>query len=191
MPKSHTLHFTADVQEAIASLILQYHVQVNWDESVFELIKKRNPKIVIFELAKKIVNKEGNFKDIPHALKKELGMNQKDAESLADDIKNKIAVLAEMEELQEQVATEKTDAEQEKKEAFAKAKEELMKKIMVKSAPEPIPAPKPQNIGVVKPTITNVEENAKSVQHTQEREVQTPAPEPKPKQSDTYRESIE
>lgn len=128
---------------------------------------------------------------------KESALKQKEeaaqAEKEAKELKEKTAKTA-----SEKTAEQQT--EEEKKEAFRKAKEELMKKIGAKKTTEPAPTAPTSNSGAVKPTTTNVEENAKKI--TQERKPmvsgkeevvkpQAPPPPAPPKNSDGYRESVE
>lgn len=195
--KKYSLIFSPPVQKAISEIAAKHQVSLKKRVEVFDGVTTKDIEVFIFRVAKRILSKEGSFKDICEKLKKDLGMQEKDAESLAHDIKNNVVVLAQMEQPEEEEEIEElaeaapqVDDEEDKKELFRKAKEELMRKI---NARKSVPAPEEKVVEPYKkgPNITDVEDNAKNMQHSQEREVQAPAEKPQPKAVDPYKESVE
>lgn len=197
MINDYKLKFSEEVQKKILELVTKYSLTLNKED--FWNFTKKDPEIVIFKMAKKIINKEGSFKDISNNLKKDLNMHQKNSEDLANDIKNHVAVLAEMEKLEEKTIDQQENLEQEKKEAFARAKEELMQKIGAnRAAQETITKKQETNTPAMSykknPDIVDVEENAKTIEHIQQKTEGTSTAPAKPAQTvplDQYKEPIE
>lgn len=82
----------------------------------------------------------------------------------------------------------KETGEQQKQEAFARAKEELLRKLRLEHGiEEPASA---IGSGVARPEVTDVEDNAKLIEHQQEKDVALPAEKAEEK-VDPYKESVE
>ena len=88
------IYFPKEAQEAILNLADQY--QINLKDEDFYDFSKEGPEVLIFNLAKRITNRAGKFKDISQILQKELNMSPENAAKLALDIKDKIVPLAEI-----------------------------------------------------------------------------------------------
>lgn len=207
MPENnYTLIFSLLVQEAISQIVAKHQLSLNERVEVFDGVTTKDIEVFIFRVARKILNREGSFKDICEKLRANLKINQKDAENLAHDIKNNVVTLTEMEKPEEEIEEqneeneelERETDEQEKKEAFAKAKEELMRKIGAKRTEETITKKQETNTpGAVKPVIVDVEENAKKIEQERKpmassnKEPMTPQAPTQEKKADPYKEPIE
>lgn len=86
----HGLYFTDEVQQAISDLTTQYGLERDLSLDIFKLMKIKDPDLILFNFAKRIMEKRGRFVEIANALQKEFGMNFPQALKLAHDIKDKI-----------------------------------------------------------------------------------------------------
>jgi len=176
---NYKLYFDDATKGAIFELVKKYHLEIDWSIGFFELIKQKTPKIVIFKLAEKMVNKEGTFDDVINALKHDLKMKREDAEELAHDIKNTIVPLVDI--VEEEPVEEKLEPS-----AFAKdLKERNDERKATMEEPKPTP-------GVKKADIQNVEKNAEQLEKART-VIQQPQSQPEPyyKEADPYKETIE
>ncbi len=192
----YELKYSEEIQNAILELMQRYNLALNPSLSLTERLKKENPKVMIFRLAKKILNKEGKFQDIIEVLKKDLKMHQKDAEKLAHDIKNRIVPLTDIIEVNDEIKKQQEEADQRKDEyQKEKFKEELLEKIKA-SAPKQEEPPKPadtKTAGPKKIEISDVDKNAEELKKMRE-EIEKKKEEEKIKQNtskDRYREPID
>ena len=171
MENTYVLYFPGKVQEAISELVQKYQISFDLIDDFWDF-SKEDPELAIFNVAQRILKKEGSFKDVIEVLKKELKMNQKEADALAHDIKNPIVVLAEV--------IEQPEVENEQPSAFAKAVQERTEANAAKSNTPPRADEK-------KIETQNVEENAEKLKKARtviEPQTQTRGP-------DDYRETIE
>ncbi len=191
----YEINFPGKVQQAITELAEKYHLTLS--EEDFWDFKKPDPEIVIFKAAKKIMAMEKGvtIKDISKSLETDLKMHPKEANELANDIKKSIHLWVEIIEPEEKVKEVESDqeqiADQEKQEAFARAKEELLRKLRIEhgmSEPEPEEVP---NTNVKAVPIADVEDNAKAIQHEQEKDEVVPVENVEEKVVDPYKEQVE
>ncbi len=96
MGNKYQLNFSDDTQQAISKLVDKYSLRFDPNADLLERLEKEDPELVIFKLAKKILNREGSFGDISEMLKKDLRIPQEKADELAQDIKNKIVPLTDI-----------------------------------------------------------------------------------------------
>lgn len=194
----YELYFSDEVQNKISQLTTTHGLERDLTLDIFELMKTKDPEIVIFNAAKKIVamEKGKNLKDISDMLKHELKIHQATADKLAHDIKNTIVPLVDITPAIEEAAPP------EEKEEFEKAKEELFKKIRANQGiPEPVENPPMPYVKKI--PITSVEENAENMdemgQNTITRQKESilakgaveKKEEPQNKVADNYREPVE
>ncbi len=160
------LRFSEKIQEAIAKLVVQYSLKIDLNLDLSERLKRPDPELVIFKLAKRMVNKEGQFKDISEILKKDLGMSQEKADALAQDIKNQIVPLTDIIELEEP-----------------------------KRVPAPVAPPAPKLPYGKKIEIPDVEENAALMPEKEMQKARTVLPQTERKPDtgvpDPYKEALE
>jgi hypothetical protein len=88
----YLLFFSPEVEGAISELLSRYHLEFKITTNLFDMLKQREPKTVIFRLAGKILNQEGNFTDISTTLQETFHMKPEDANALAQDIKDEIVI---------------------------------------------------------------------------------------------------
>lgn len=171
--KKYKLIFSEEVQSAIAELVKHYHLEIDSALALEERLKRKDPEIVIFRAAQKMIRREGTFKEIVHNLKEDLKTYPKEAEKLAHDIKNKILLLV-------TITLEGEDKELTSYEGRQKQEK------------NPLP------VGVKKVEVRNVEENAKELKKTKSVAASQPQAPSSPPQNplknekpDPYKESIE
>lgn len=159
--------------------------------------KGQEPRaIVVRDAAISLTRKKAPEDVIASLLQKHLATSKEVAQKIISDIKEKILPFAGRKEAPEKSSTKIDLPEEEKKEAFKKAKEELLRKIEINKnipKPEPKQAPTPYKKN---PEITDVEDNAKDMEKEKKLTISNnpeplkPAPTPQ-KNSDPYKEAIE
>ncbi len=205
MDKSKTetkyqLNYSSKVKEVVLDLVKRFSLEIDSKLSLRDRLERKDPEIVIFHLAERIVNKEGKFKDISDTLKKDLGMHQEGAEKLAHDIKNKIVPLAEIimpKEEEEDGETVETIKEPSAQELLI---EKLKKGIpdnenigdRIQKSEYQKPAEQKPPVTVKKVEVKDVEENAEDLKKQREETAKpgTAGGELRKGQSDKYRESV-
>ncbi len=191
----YKLNFSKEVQQITSDLVSKYDLSSYFNLDLYEKLKRKDPEIVIFHLAERIINKEGQFKDISEILKKDLHMHQKQAEELANDIKNKIVPL-----------TEIITKEEPEEETSQNTAQELMLARINKMLPKPetpktIPLPPVEKLPYGKKIeIEDVEDNAAAMEKSdkleeEKRKARTVIPQiekkPDTGEPDPYKESLE
>ncbi len=159
---------------------------------------------IVIGLTRDLILEKISNKGFLDALHKELKTSKEVTKNIALDIINNLIPLLEKvpeDKLEEynrknrpKLKINKEDTEKsatEKKEAFARAKEELMKKIGVAPAgatpSDEAPMPYTKN-----PDIADVEENAKTIEHVQQKTESAPVIEkPTEKKVDPYKEPVD
>jgi len=175
----YRLIFSDLIQEKISILVSQYHLGIDSNLSLSERLKKKDPEIIIFHLAEKILSREGKFKDIVETLEKELKVNKEDAEKLAHGIKNEVVSLAdEIEPEEEELEIE----EPEPKDEEISIQEALIEKLkgeilddteeLMNERTEKLKNGGTQEQEEVEPISVNVSPNAKNFSGTKQVPVQ-------------------
>ncbi len=184
----------------------------NLSESTEEYYKKsisgkESRVIILKDTAVTLVGKKIPESKLIEFLAKHLEIPMENAQKIIQQINEKLIPYAKIIDLDKEEKDQKLsqpenieNSEQTKREAFAKAKEELFKKIGVgKPVEEEGPGDRVQGLETLPyektPEIKNVEKNAKAIQHSQQKPAAPPKPEepkqPNPAEKDPYKESIE
>ena len=150
------------------------------EEKLVELLEKH------LEIKKNVAEniiKEINEKLIPFA-------KVIDEEKEAEIRKQQEETKRQQEELEEKSKNQEEINEQQKQEAFARAKDELLRKLRLEHGIEEPKLKEIPNTNVKAVPIADVEDNAKLIEHQQEKDVALPAEKVEEK-VDPYKESVE